>query len=204
LSWAYSGGDPGIGLFSACLKAGAPMTFTPGMRVLEVGACESNWLELARAAWPEVEFVGFDQRKGKPREGVIKGDGLNTDLFPAESFDAVVSLSAIEHFGLGHYKDPLDSDGDSRIVANVWRWLKPGGWFYFDVPYDPTGYRVQGTKCRVYDDGAIAVRLWLQPSMDFYAQFTGYSHAKAAGTLVPKPTDPVKPFHYVAMVWRKA
>jgi SAM-dependent methyltransferase len=188
------------------------MTFTPGMRVLEVGSCESNWLELARAAWPGVEFVGFDQRKGKPREGVIKGDGLNPDLFPAEGFDAVVSLSAIEHFGLGHYKDPIDPDGDSRIVANVWRWLKPGGIFYFDVPYDPTGYRVQGTKCRVYDDAAVLNRLFHGPLRNdpcghwetWVTENQWFSHANAAGTLVPYPLNPVTPFHYVAMVWRKA
>jgi SAM-dependent methyltransferase len=115
----------------------------------------------------------------------------------------VVSLSAIEHFGLGHYKDPIDPDGDSRIVANVWRWLKPGGIFYFDVPYDPTGYRVQGTKCRVYDWGAIHDRLlfasWVGPMLESW-----YAEATAAGKLVPSPGAAVTPFHYIALLLEKA
>src|SRR5688572_12904 len=40
--WGYSGGDPGLALFTACLAAGAPMPITPGMRVLEVGCCEGD------------------------------------------------------------------------------------------------------------------------------------------------------------------
>ena len=70
---------------------------------------------------------------------------------------------------------------------------------YLDVPYDPTGYRVQGTKCRVYDDAAVLSRL----TRHFHPQWVGYVEHKAPGTLIPKPSQAVQPFHYVALVLQK-
>lgn len=211
-SWAYSGDDPGISLFSASMRAGAPMTFTPGMKVLEVGCCESDWLERAARTWPECLFVGVDARatNGEALDGRITRYRLDViyDRFDPESFDAVVSLSAIEHIGLGHYGDPLDPDGDTKAIANGWRWLKPGGWLYFDVPYSPAGYRVAGTEYRLYDDDARWTRLWQEPLAQATARaqwlWEGYSTAKEASVLVAKPTRPVTPFHYAAVVWKKA
>jgi hypothetical protein len=202
VSWSYSGADAGIQLFDACLKAGA-MAFTPGMRVLEVGCCESDWLERASKAWPDVEFIGMDCRtdpkKSRGRYSLVKGDARNPGVFECESFDAVVSLSAIEHVGLGHYGDPKDTDGDFRAMNCCWFWTKPGGWMYFDVPYDPTHYWEQGTKARIYDDKAIDLRL--QQSWD--DGWRGYVGADAPGLLVPKPTEPHPRYWYAAHVWRK-
>lgn len=216
--WSYDGHDPGIGLFSACLVAGAPMVFghgydTPAVfRVLEIGSCEADWLHLAHAAWPDVDLVGIDTRApnvvdGDGRVARMKADAMRSDVFPAESFDGIVSLSAIEHIGLGHYGDPKDPDGDTKALANCWRWLKPGGWIYFDVPYDPTGYQVCGTSHRIYDDDARQTRLWIEPLAQSKTRaqwlWDGYSEARNALVLVPKPTAAVNPFHYAAMVWRK-
>lgn len=209
MSWTYQGDDPGLTLFSACLSAGAPMVFTPGMRVLEIGCAEADWLSLAREAWPEIALVGIDTRAKDAVDGTVTrrtADARDPDLFQPESFDAVVSLSAIEHIGLGHYGDPVDPDGDSKAVANVWRWLKPGGWFYFDVPYNPKGYEVRNTECRVYDDAAIFARLVpSQWAADGYrgGAWDGYVAADAPGVLIPKPTEPHRHFWYAAHVWRK-
>lgn len=205
-------GDPGIQLFSACLRAGAPIAITPGMRVLEVGCCEADWLHLAHAVWPETHFVGIDVRC----QDVTDGDGmvtrmcadvLNADLFAPASFDAVVSLSAIEHVGLGHYRDPVDANGDRKAIANISHWLKPGGWVYFDVPYDPSGFRVDGTKCRVYDRDAHDERLFnafgTPTSPWANVLFRGFADANRAGSLIEAPRESVDPFHYCAMVWQK-
>ena len=208
VSWAYDGHDAGISLFSACLKAGAPLDFKPGMRILEVGCCEEDWLERAAAAWPDCEFVGIDWNAKDASQGNWarwNGDVRQADLFEPNSFDAVVSLSAIEHIGLGHYGDPKDEDGDSKAVANIWKWLKPGGQFYFDVPYNPCGYKVLGTECRIYDDGGVVTRLYRPfnnggPSM----VYTAFSDSKAPGTLVDRPKVPASRYYYVAMLWRKA
>lgn len=205
--WSYAKSDPGIRLFTTCLDAGAPMRFAPGMRILEVGCCEADWLSLAAAAWPECHFTGLDWRAPNALErGVsrIKANGLDATLFKPGQFDAIVSLSAIEHFGLGHYdSDPLDPDGDSVIMANCRSWLAPGGWMYFDVPYDPTRYRVINTEARVYDGAALIERLRV-PFGQCRAEWRGYVEAGHEARLVDPPTQPVHPFHYAACVWEKA
>ena len=214
MSWSYDLGDIGIKLFDACLSAGAPMTFAPGAAILEIGSCETDWLERANAAWPETAFQGIDVRGDKHnRPYRMKRDALDPAIFPDESFDGIVSLSAIEHMGLGHYGDPIHETGDIRVVANAWRWLKPGGWFYLDVPYDPTGYRVNGTKCRVYDDCALAARFMTGAAAAINGvmlrpwsvlPWTAYAEHPKTEHLVPKPTAAIQPFHYVALVLRKA
>lgn len=200
MTWRYDGHDVGINLFDACLRAGAPMVFSPGMRVLEIGSCESDWLERAMAAWPGVEFAGIDVRADKHNRAYRwKRNAMDASLFCDGAFDGIVSLSAMEHVGLGHYQDPLDPCGDLKAAENAWLWLKPGGWFYFDVPYDPTGYRVQGTKCRVYDDAALYGRLLPKHA----PLWTGYAEHAHPDRLVSKPIAPVNPFHYVACVVTK-
>lgn len=206
MTWHYMGGDAGIALFDAALRDGAPMAFTPGMRILEVGCNESDWLERARDTWKGTEFLGIDSR-AKP-ERALRADAMNPDVFAPESFDAVVSLSAIEHIGLGHYGDPKDPDGDTKAVANIWRWLKPGGFIYFDVPYNPTGYSVLNTECRIYDDDALWTRLWQVPLTmakgRAQQQWIGYVDSMAPGTLIEKPTVKAKRYYYAASVWKKA
>jgi SAM-dependent methyltransferase len=213
MGWSYTERDPGLMLFTACLTAGAPMRVTSTSRILEIGCCEADWLHLAHKAWPDAELVGIDTRA----PNVTDGDGkvtrrkanvLDPTLFEPGQFDAIVSLSAIEHVGLGHYRDPIDPDGDSHALANAWRWLKPGGWLYFDVPYCPTGYREQWTKCRIYGQWEHWTRLWVEPLAQAKAsavqRFEGFVKGREAGTLIGRPTEPVEPFHYVAVVWQKA
>jgi hypothetical protein len=48
--------------------------------------------------------------------------------------DAILSISTIEHDGLGRYGDPLDPDGDLRAMREVRGCLKPGGLMYLSVP----------------------------------------------------------------------
>lgn len=212
MSWCYTQGDPGLTLFTAALNAGAPMGFAPRMRVLEIGCCEADWLHKAHEAWPDVDFVGIDTRapdvvSGDGKVTRMRRDARDATLFEPVSFDAVVSVSAIEHIGLGHYKDPKDPDGDTAAMANVWRWLKPGGWVYFDVPYDPTGYRVLNTECRIYDDAARWSRLWVEPLAAAKASaqwlWDGYVDSTTPGRLIEKPTTPAKRYWYAASVWRK-
>lgn len=212
MSWEYRGGDAGVSLFSAALAAGAPLSFPDGGRVLEVGACESDWLERAADAWPNVAFWGLDQRKRKgphrPNTALVQGDVRNPDLFSEGQFDAIVSLSAIEHIGLGHYDDPRDPNGDTQAITNCWRWLKPGGTLYFDVPYNPEAYQVLNTECRIYDDTALFERLWMQPLVDVKGRarwlWDGYVGSDAPGTLVIKPQHAHRRYWYVALCWSKA
>eukprot|EP00479_Gromia_sphaerica_P008786 TRINITY_DN3492_c0_g1_i2.p1 TRINITY_DN3492_c0_g1~~TRINITY_DN3492_c0_g1_i2.p1 ORF type:complete len:117 (+),score=15.81 TRINITY_DN3492_c0_g1_i2:118-468(+) len=50
-------------------------------------------------------------------------------------FDFAASFSSIEHSGLGRYGDPLDPAGDFKAMAQVSCMVKPGGFFFFTVPF---------------------------------------------------------------------
>ena len=136
------------------------LSFPPQAQVLEIGCAEADWMTPMLSLRPDLQLTGIDWRGGLTRPGqLIQGDVLTVD-WPQETFDAIVGISSIEHVGLGHYSDdPLDVDGDRHCLERATGWLKPGGWIYLDVPYDPSGFRVCGTACRIYDDRAIATRL---------------------------------------------
>lgn len=48
--------------------------------------------------------------------------------------DSVSSLHVLEHFGLGRYGDPIDTEGHLKGINNITRMLKNGGTFYFSTP----------------------------------------------------------------------
>lgn len=198
--WAYNSTDAALALFTAALLSCPEATVTG--RVLEIGCAEADWLSLAQAADPALELHGIDWRRCHRPGTIVHGDVREPDRYPAASFDTIVSLSTIEHIGLGHYSgDPLDPDGDRQAARNAWHWLKPGGWLYFDVPYQAIGgLRVHGTEYRVYDWPTIRTRL-LPP---WVAQrWTGWATAQAPGQLVDPPsvTQTAGGFSHYLAVW---
>jgi len=54
----------------------------------------------------------------------------------ADTFDAVISYSSLEHTGLGRYGDPLMPYGDMKAVAQIWCTMKPGGYLFLAVPFN--------------------------------------------------------------------
>lgn len=176
--------------------------FPKGGCVLEIGCAEADWIRPMLDLRSDLEIWGIDWRHAS-RHGVktiVQGDVLSTDRFTAEQFDAIVGISSVEHIGLGHYdSDPTDVMGDTRCLERSVEWLKPGGWMYLDVPYDPSGFRLAGTKCRIYDDESLARRLLVPGLTD--AKFWYADHH---GKLHPKPTVSDPPFSYVALWARKA
>lgn len=210
-SWTYPGGDGCCDFFGGYLRAADP-DVPADAKVLEIGCEEFDWLTPAHKCWPEMSLTGIDWRtQGRfDKNGYVKqhGDVRDRDQFAANSFDLIVSISAIEHVGLGHYKkDPLDKDGDTVAIGNAFYWLKPGGWLLFDVPYDPTRYHKIGTDCRVYDDDALFERLWCEPLVRAKAtaawRTTVYCKHDATKELIAKPTKPSEPFYYVGLGFQK-
>ena len=224
-NWHHDIGDPGLCLFTAALKAAPPEVQIAG-RVLEIGCAECNWLTWAHQADSSLELHGIDWRACEGRPGTIyRGDVCSPGVFArpgtADSdtnpliahhqyFDTIVSLSAIEHIGLGHYEnDPEDPEGDIVTVRNAYQWLKPGGWLYADVPYRPDKpFHVMGTEYRCYDDEALKARL-LRPFWPPAGEvvWMGYAHASRPSRLIQKPTQRAvggRGFHYAAMWLRKS
>ncbi len=185
--------------------------FPIGAKVLEVGCAEADWLTPMKKARPDLHLTGIDWRACK-RPGadvLVLGDVLTANFAP-ESFDAIVCISSLEHVGLGHYSsDPVDTLGDIRCAHSMYKWLKPGGLIYFDVPWNPDpGYRVLGTETRVYDDTSLAERFALRGWAERHRLYicrrlereaNGNEHyLVGARPFVAHPR-----FHYVSCIWQK-
>lgn len=153
-------GDICFSMWEDCYGSGA-MSFPTNGWVLEIGCSEADWITPLMEERPDLSVIGIDWRIDRRATACAQVIGnVLTFPFAQGHFDAVVGVSSIEHIGLGHYDaDPLDVDGDTHAVERAVGWLKPGGWFYADVPYDPAGYRVEGTSHRLYDDAAVQHRL---------------------------------------------
>jgi len=48
--------------------------------------------------------------------------------------DCVMSISSIEHSGLGRYGEEIDPEGDIKAMALAKRMVKPGGLFFLQIP----------------------------------------------------------------------
>ncbi len=195
-NWSYDGADPGLRLFALAnpklpkaIEANGTMP-----TVFEIGCADTDFMERVRTATSGRSSVsGIDWRHGRK-------DARTVWLPPADVF---VSLSTIEHIGLGHYEsDPVDPYGDIKVVQRVRDVLNFGGsvdgWFYFDVPYAPEGYYQLGTKCRIYDDQALFERFGPH-------EVLGYTDPSVNGW-IQKPTknhEGSRPYYYVALLIRK-
>lgn len=173
--WDYRGGDLCAEMFSAAIKLAQP-ALEPAGRLLEVGCAEFDWLAVAEQSWPMMQLTGIDTRGCR---GGHAADVRDRSLFGHWSFDTVVSVSAIEHVGLGHYGDPIDADGDILAMQNMRHWVKPDGWCYIDVPYAPV-YHVQDTSHREYDNLALVCRLRVGLiAGGWYERWRGYATTSA-------------------------
>ena len=168
-----SGGDLCLGFWKEIWDAGK-VQFPQGAEVLEIGCAEADWIGPMKAERPDLGIVGIDWR-GVTRDAyVVRGNVMDSTQFHEDYFDAIVSVSAIEHVGLGSYdNDPQDRDGDTKAMRNACDWLKPGGWMYLDVPYRPKGpYTVTGNY-RAYDEDALQKRLMVSGFREEYRQIMG-------------------------------
>ncbi len=82
-------------------------------------------------------------------ETLLVGDAKKLDL-PDNSFDLVLSLCAIEHFGLGRYGDALDLQADTLAVQEMIRVLKPGGWLVLSTEIHKAETVIRFNADRIY------------------------------------------------------
>ena len=128
--------------------------------ILDIGSYRL-WLVGLMSRW-KVTTVDVRAREALlTNEVVINQDVLELDL-PPESFDMVVSLSTIEHFGLGRYGDHFDLEADQKAVQKMLRVLKPGGYFVLSVPITRGDPFIAFNSHRVYSVDMI--RAW-EPSL---------------------------------------
>jgi SAM-dependent methyltransferase len=128
--------------------------------ILDVGSYRL-WLIGLMSHW-NVTTVDVRARESVlSKETIINQDVLDLNL-PPDSFDMVISLSTIEHFGLGRYGDRFDLDADQKAIQRMLRVLKPGGYFVFSVPITRGTPFIAFNSHRVYSVDMI--RAW-EPSL---------------------------------------
>lgn len=218
--WAYDGTDPALALFTAAMTR-FNLRFPPYSRILELGCAESDWLERMRRWDASFDLIGVDARRHErhqpePNVKIVEGSAINPDLFPEDSFDWVVLLGALEHFGLGFYQDEVKPEGDTQTMQNIARWLKPGGFVYFDVPVQPHFWNVErfqqglaeesyhvteNRHFRMYTPFAVGERLIVPGLIELNR---GYSLPEPhAGTWCHEPREQLVPYWFVAVLAQK-
>lgn len=108
--------------------------------VLVVGCLEDPFANLLSEAGAVVTGVDYrESGKGDIDNGFSQDKythivGDMKEIVLPKRYDLAVSISAIEHSGLGYYGDQRDPDGDVKTIANIYNHMKPGGRFYVTVP----------------------------------------------------------------------
>ncbi len=119
-------------------------------KILEFG-CHASYLSLQLASLGH-RVTGVDLNTyafTHPNFTFVQGDLLVKKL-PKESFDTIITISTVEHCGLGVYGDAKKEQGDVEVVTELYRLLKPKGQFVITVPFGTHGetywYRVYDGK----------------------------------------------------------
>lgn len=142
----------------------AVASLPPGARILDVGADESTLSFSLASLGYQVTALDLN---GYPLEHPNL-TALATpleDFHPDEQFDAIICLSSIEHFGLGHYgPDSADLDADTRAIARLREIVRPGGLLVLTTPY---GRASISDFQRVYDEPSLTALLapWANPDV---------------------------------------
>lgn len=157
----------------------------PG-KVLEVGAHDEPVANILSECGYQV--IGVDLREYNPNQDLptqevkppcnytyVRADFCDLPkeflLTHWETFDIAISLSAIEHFGLGTYGEGRPhAYYDVLALRTIWQLLKTGGVCYLTVPFG--GWHLDVVPhWRVYDRSSVAMRLVQDFSVIGYAPF---------------------------------
>jgi SAM-dependent methyltransferase len=124
----------------------------PGATVLDVGAAESTLaFSLATLGYRVTALDLHPYPLQHPNLRSVKAPVQEWET--AETFDAVMCLSTIEHIGLGAYGEPaLDEGADLEAMRRIRQLTAPGGLLVLTAPFGPKG---QTARQRVYDGPAL-------------------------------------------------
>lgn len=173
------------------LKREAPGT------VLDVGSYRQFVLGLS-ASYAVTALDVRPRRAGLGTEAVVVGDARRIPQ-PDGRFDAVVSLSSIEHFGLGRYGDEIDLDADRAAAAEMRRVLRPGGVLIVTTSLTRGRAALAFNAHRIYDlAGARALFPAMEPVDERY-----FSHRLAGEVALEEVASALGDWDVYCACWRK-
>lgn len=164
-----------------------------GSKILEVGAHDSPISSMLAKTGFSVHGVDLRECDQETHPNythhIFDFSNPNTEFLQnhAGTFDCVVSISALEHFGLGTYnKLPYNPYADVYAAAYISALLRKEGAFYCVVPYGGR-YREIIPHWKVYDMGEIIYRFGHGMRIDFiHLQCSEKMHV---GGVTYKPFD---------------
>ena len=118
---------------------------------LVIGSTEPCYESLAIAHGAEVTLVEY-QKITVEYPGFAT---LTEKEFQKETkaFDFAISISSVEHSGLGRYGDPLDPDGDLKSMSILYNRLKVGAHLFLSVPVGED--KIEWNTHRVYGENRL-------------------------------------------------
>jgi SAM-dependent methyltransferase len=133
-----------------CEFASAEIARIDPDRIFDIGSYR-HWLLGVMSGRRAITLDVRERETRLANETAITADVRDMDL-PDETFDMVVSLHTIEHFGLGRYGDPFDMEGCRKGIGQIIRVLRPGGRLVFSVPV------TRGAPCVAFNSHRIFTR----------------------------------------------
>ena len=115
-------------------------------RILDIG-CRYSTLSIQLASLGhEVHGIDINNYKRKHPNFYFRKADIIKSKYRKNYFDIVISLSTVEHIGLGRYGDKKDTKGDIKAIKEIYRITKPGGQILITLPFgkpiDTEWYRV--------------------------------------------------------------
>lgn len=117
-------------------------------KILDIGSYRQFILGLLS----HYQVMTIDVRDRIPvlkNETVITGDAKKLNLSDND-FDVVISLCALEHFGLGRYGDEFDLGADMKAIKEMIRVLKPDGSLIFTTTITKAKPSIAFNAHRIY------------------------------------------------------
>ncbi len=91
-------------------------------------------------------------------ETVVVADAARIPL-PDRSFDVILSLNAIEHFGLGRYGDAINVDADFNAISEWRRLMRPGAVMIISTTISSQGDAIAFNAHRIYSHNTLCCLL---------------------------------------------
>ncbi len=194
----YDIGDHPDGYIDAeCAFAARHISARKPQTILDVGSYRHFILGLLA----HYQVTTVDVRKRRPVAGnevVVTCDAKNLKL-PGDSFDVVVSLSVLEHLGLGRYGDEFDPEADGKAFQEMIRVLGPGGHLIFSTSITRAQPTIGFNAHRIYSYEMI--RAFCADLISVNEKF--YSHKMRAFCSMEQVTSEVRLWDVYCGCWKK-
>lgn len=101
-------------------------------KILDFG-CARSWISLSLASLGH-EVYGIDLRDFPFQHQNFIFQKMNILDFEIRNFDFIISLSTLEHVGLGAYGEKYDQQAFAKVVNKIHWLIKPDGRFILTLP----------------------------------------------------------------------